>query len=925
MVGKTFLHYQVEGKLGSGGMGEVWRARDTKLNRAVALKVLPDALARDPERMARFHREAQVLASLNHPHIAAIYGLEESGDVRALVMELVEGQTLAELLEKSKLENRNSKFGTGKSELQTEKPAPEAASSFEFQVSSFGLNEALPIARQIAEGLEYAHDRGIIHRDLKPANIKITPEGNAKVLDFGLAKALDIEASGMNPAASPTFSPTLSIAATQAGVILGTAAYMSPEQAKGKSVDRRADIWAFGCVLYEMLTGKRLFEGETVSDTLAAVLRAEPDWEELPASTPPAMQHLLHRCLEKDPKRRLQAIGEARITIEGLMAGTAGAVPTAIPALGALNAPLAPAWRRFLPWEIAGLLFVMTSLLGGAYLLRNPRQLPSISASISLPTGVSQPPLGYFSISPDGRRLAFVGAPSGGRAQLWVRPLDSLTAQPLAGTEQAIYPFWSPDSRYIGFFAEGKLKKIEASGGPAQTLCDAPDGRGGTWGPDGTIVFAPGVFTAIERVASTGGTPAAVTSAPQAGDSDRFPSFLPDGKHILYLSLTGSGKTNQLRVVSLDTRKVNNVVGVESAAVFDPSGYLFYERDGNLIAQRFDKDSFALSGDAVPIVERIEFNSIRGNASFSVSSTGILIYQGGAERTKSQLTWFDRDGKRLGTLGEPAQIGGPSISPDGKRVVTTIGGESGNASLWMFDVARGISSRFTFTDSSDAWPVWSPDGKQVAYSMSHAGRLEIYVKPANGVATQQPLVTGEGESMPTDWSRDGRFLAYQTQSRSTKKFDIWILPLTGDRKPYPFIATDADEESGVFSPEGRWMAYTSDESGRNEVYVVPFPSRQGKWQVSASGGGFPFWAANGSELDYFTPDGKWMAVEVNGKGNDFAIGATRTLFGGKPMPANPLNGIALSADGKKVLIAVEGERASVPFTIITDWQEQLRK
>jgi eukaryotic-like serine/threonine-protein kinase len=432
------------------------------------------------------------------------------------------------------------------------------------------------------------------------------------------------------------------------------------------------------------------------------------------------------------------------------------------------------------------------------------------------------------------------------------------------------------------------------------------------------------VFTGLARVAATGGAPAALTPAPQAGDSDRLPSFMPDGKHVLYLSLTGSGKKNQLRVVSLDTKEVKTIADVANAAVYDPSGYLLYARDGNLVAQRFDKSSFTLSGDAVPIVEKVQVVKIRGNALFSVSSNGVLIYQGDSQ-IKSQLTWFDRDGNRLGTLGEPASLYGPALSPDGKRVVASVNADSGTTSLWMFDVARGISSRFTFSDSIDGWPVWSPDGNQVAYALSQGGRMEIYVKPANGVESQKPLVTGEGESMPTSWSHDGRFIAYQTQSRATKKFDIWVVPTTGDRKPFSFIATDADEEIGVFSPDGKWMAYVSDESGRKEVYVVPFPGRGGKWQISSSGGEAPFWAMNGTELDYFTPDRKWMAVEVNGKGNDFAIGAAKTLFDGKAVPLTSLLSLTATPDLKKLLIPLQSEKASVPFTIVTNWRAQLKK
>ncbi|HKS96045.1 MAG TPA: protein kinase [Terriglobia bacterium] len=890
-TGTRLGSYEILSPLGAGGMGEVYRARDTQLGRDVALKVLPEALARDPERMARFKREAQVLAALNHSNIAAIYGFEESDGVRALVMELVEGTTLSERL----------KYG----------PLP--------------LDDSLGFARQIAEALEAAHDHGFIHRDLKPANVKIAADGAVKVLDFGLAKALTAD----DPASSVSNSPTLTIAATQAGVILGTAAYMSPEQAKGKSVDRRADIWAFGCVLYEMLSGAQAFTGETVTDVLAGVIRADPDWDAIPTAVPARIRALLRRCLVKDPKHRLQAIGEARIAIEEAMAGDTRAD---LPRPEIRDGIKPSLLHRALPWAVAtGVFFAVSVWLALDVALRKPNPQPSIRASIGLPANVAQPRNGFFSISPDGRRLAFEAVATGGtdaRGQLWVRPLDSLTAQPLAGTEGAEYPFWSPDSGFIGFFAQGKLKKIDSSGGPAQTICDAPDGRGGTWGPSGTIVFAPGVFTGIFEVPSIGGTPVQLTSPSNPGDSDRFPSFLPDGRHVLFLRLAGSSGKDQVSVASLDTKEVKAIIEVHSNALYDRSGYLLYQREGNLVAQRFDPDKFSLSGDSFPVVEQLESNSGTGAAYFSVSSDGMLVYQSGEMSNKAQLTWFDRDGKRLGTLGQPAQIFLLAVSPDVKRVVASIGTPSGKGSLWMFDAARGIASRFTFTDTDDEWPVWSPDDKQVAYTSDRGGRLEIYLKAANGMESEKPLVTGEGESMATDWSRDGRYLAYQTQSRATNQFDLWILPMTGDQKPFPFIATKANELAGAFSPDGRWFAYVSDETGRDEVYVVPFPGRSGKWQVSSSGGSSPFWAGGGAELDYFTPDHKWAAVEVNGRGNDFSIGATQTLFGGKPIPGfrgGQGRRLWATLDGKRLLVPVEGENASVPFTLVTNWFAAIKK
>ncbi|HEV2494922.1 MAG TPA: protein kinase [Terriglobia bacterium] len=873
--------YEILAPLGAGGMGEVYRARDTRLDRAVAIKILPPRLSGDPVTRERFEREARTISSLNHSHICTVYDVGHQNEIDFLVMEYLEGETLAARLERG--------------------PLPS--------------DQLLRIAIELADALEKAHQQGLIHRDLKPGNIMLTKAGS-KLLDFGLAKPMPRSEAAL------TTMATAAKPLTTEGAIVGTFLYMAPELFEGKEADVRSDLFAFGAVLYEMATGKRAFEGKTSASVIAAILEREPaPITSLQPMTPPALERVIKTCLAKDPEERFQSAHDLKLQLQWIAeAGSQAGVPAPVVARRKN--------RERVAWAVAGALAVLAALLAVGFVLRAPQPQSLIRASIGLPPQTTAPPLGFFSISPDGRRLAFVAAPVGGQLQLWVRPLDSLAAQSLAGTEQATYPFWSPDSRYIGFFAEGKLRKIDPSGGPAQTICDAPDGRGGTWSRDGVIAFAPGVFTGISRVSAIGGTPVQLTSPGTPGTSDRFPSFLPDGKHLLYLSLAGSGKKDLVNVASLESKEVTTVAEISSSAIYDSSGYLLYQRDGNLVAQHFDTGKLALSGDAFPVVEQIQFDTDRGNAFFSISSGGMLVYQAGGAGNKAQLTWFDREGKQLGTLGGPAQraqVARSALSPDGKRVVAGISGATGKDSLWMLDVARGISSRFTFTDSSDGWSVWSPDGKEVAYSSNRAGRLEIYLKPASGVESEQPIVTGEGESMPTDWSRDGRFIAYQTQSRSTKKFDIWILPMAGDRKPFPFVATEADETAGTFSPDGRWFAFASDESGRSEVYVVPFPGRGGKWQVSSSGGDWPVWVASGAELDYVTPDHKWMAVEVNGKGSDFSIGATQTLFGGKPLPGAVPLGLAETPDGKKLLMPVEEEGASVPFTLVTNWKADLKK
>jgi serine/threonine protein kinase len=641
-AGNIFGPYEIAGAIGAGGMGEVYRARDTRLGRDVAMKVLPDAFARDAERMARLRREAQVLASLNHPHIAAIYGFEDADGTHALVMELAEGPTLAERIAKG--------------------PIP--------------LDEALPIAKQIAEALEYAHERGIVHRDLKPANIKLAANETVKILDFGLAKAME----GETGSADLSNSPTLTAIATRAGFLLGTAAYMSPEQAKGKSVDRRADIWAFGCVFYEMLTGRLAFSGETVSDTLAAVIRAEPDWSELPKSTPQTIHNLLRRCLQKEPRQRLQAIGDGRIAIEEMISGAGQASSPSASA-----EPTTPRWLRVPLWALAGILTVAlaaTFLIFPLTMREQPARAivseisPPANANLALSGNFSDPP----ALSPDGKCLAFGGPPtfgstaSGAQPQLWVRPLDSGAARPLAGTNGATFPFWSPDSRYIGCFANGRLNRIDATGGPPLALADAPDNRGGNWGRDGSILFAA-QSGPIYRVSDSGGTPQPVTKLNTSRQevSHRWPQFLPDGKHFLFYVYSANGENSGTYAGSLAGGEPKLIVRGGSDAVYTPPGYLLFVSQGTLMAQAFDANNLSLTGDAVPIGEHAGVNLSFRRGVFTVSENGILCYgTGNPSGANSRLLWFDPSGKQIGEIGTPANYVEPSLSPDERELAVAM-------------------------------------------------------------------------------------------------------------------------------------------------------------------------------------------------------------------------------------------------------------
>ena len=879
--------YEVLGPLGTGGIGEVYRASDTKLKREVALKVLPELFANDTHRMARFEREARVLASLNHPHIAHIYGLEESNGIRALVMELVQGQTLAECIAKGSI-------------------SPE---------------EALPIAQQIAEALEYAHERGIIHRDLKPGNINLTPDGQVKVLDFGLAKALEGEDGEMNISTSPT----ISAAATRAGVLLGTAAYMSPEQAKGKAVDRRADIWAFGCVLFEMLAGKAAFDGETITDTLAAVVRAEPAWTQLPEETPRRIRELLQRCLTKDSKQRLQAIGEARIALENVFAD-AGA-DDSVSVTGTNS-------RRVRIFAGAAIFFAVAAIvIGIANWGRTPEKARIVrsyinatpNSSFLLGGGMGG---GGFAISPDGLRLAYVAQNSEGKALLWVRPFDSLEALALPGTEDPSAPFWSPDSRMIGFFAAGKLKRIDASGGPPLTLCDAPYPRGGTWSQEGVILFAPNVNVPLHRVSASGGAPIPVTSLDPAKGvtTHRWPQFLPDGRHFLYVAGTQltprENPTNAIMVGSLDSKESKLLLHAHARAQY-VSGHILFLRLSTLMAQPFDVKRLELTRDAFPIADPVQEHEVSLNSLFSASENGLLAYLVGASSASRQLIWLDRNGKKVGEVPGPDAYITPRISPDGKKLLYTL--VSPYYEVWSYDITSGVKTRLTFASSGQGSlsPVWSPDGQHIAYTSIRAGKWGFYEKAANGSGNEE-LLLEESYSAKNlnDWSPDGKFLAFQQAPQGTNS--IWMLPLAGERKPFPLPQPPSLAIAAAFSPNGKWLSYCSSESGEQKVYVVPFPGPGGKWQVSPGGGCYPRWRRDGKELFYLSADNKLVAAEVKSDATGFAIGAVNPLFETRVYRSGYF-GFDVTADGQRFIICREPGQPNIAITLVVNWDAELNK
>jgi eukaryotic-like serine/threonine-protein kinase len=923
--------YEVVGPLGAGGMGEVYRARDTKLNRDVALKVLPEVFARDAERMARFRREAQVLASLNHPNIATIYGLEESNGTCALVMELVEGPSLAD------------KIGvvqgppSGPAGFRVEEPQRRKAGVV------LQIDEALPIAKQIAEGLEYAHERGVIHRDLKPANVKVRPDGAVKILDFGLAKALE-----ETPAAgSISDSPTISAAATREGMILGTAAYMSPEQARGKSVDRRCDIWSFGAVLFEMLSGKQAFPGEDVSQTLAAVIMKDPDWAVLPIDLSPAVERLLRRCLTKDPKQRLRDIGEARIVIQNTTGGTGeDTVLTVYERHEEISARRVALRRGRLAWAmVAAVLLLGTIASAVAYLRLRNTPASIIVAEIPSPKGVrfdfGRDSGGPPALSPDGHTLAFVATDASGKNALWVRPLDSTLAQTLVGTEGASRPFWSADSRSIGFFADGKLKTVTAAGGPAVTLCDAPSGVGGSWSRQGIVLFNAYAHKGVYQVAASGGTPMPVTTLDASKFGSHFwPQFLPDEKHFLYVAVGPDPASTAVYFASLDSKENRPVLRTTSNRAVYASGYLLYSRGTELTAQAFDPDRGQLKGEPSQVVQGVH-NEVPYGGVFAVSGNGLLAYQPG-EESAGKLTWFDRAGKRLGATGGAATYYDVRLSPDGRRLAFAMGDP--NSEIWVDELARGVRMRLTFDPATDKGvPVWSPDGTQILFATLQGGkaRLGIYQKASSGAGAEELLLPSDSadtEVYATDWSRDGRFILYSRGDMFNRtRGDIRILPLVGDRKPRLFLQTPVAAYDGQFSPDGRWIAYTSKESGRDEVYVMPFdaakflrtgpePAKAGptdRWQVSNDGGGFPRWRGDGKELLYLAPGGRIMAAEVNGRGANFEVGTPRVLFSAATTTAMPPYDV--SPDGTRFVINTSGEDENLALRLVVNWTANLKK
>ncbi len=899
-VGSRLGSYEVLGALGAGGMGEVYRARDSKLGRDVAIKVLPELFAADAERLARFQREAQLLAALNHPNIAAIYGLEDSGPTRFIVMELVEGASLAERV-------------TG----------------------AIPFDEALRIARQIVEAFEAAHDKGIVHRDLKPANVMLTEDGQVKVLDFGLAKLDAAESGGSSVSDGPaglTHSPTLTFAATQAGMILGTAAYMSPEQARGRPADKRSDVWAFGCVLYEMLTGRRVFAGEDVTDIIAAVVRADPDWTALPPGTPTGLRKILEGCLQKDRKARIPDMAVVRF----LMAD-AGSDPDQTP-IGTRFARAAPR-RSAVAFGAAVSIVAVAIAAVVTWTVVRPRDVSrprpvrfGIAAPADQPYAISGPDRS-IAITPDGSHVVSIhGGTLGGGGQMMVRRLDQLTAAPMRGLTAARAPFVSADSRWIGFFESGYLKKVAVSGGPPITICRVNGGtRGSTWGPDDRIVFATNdPATGLFSVPAGGGEPQVLTKPDTAhGELEHlFPSLLPGGRVVLFTIAGSPVENSQIAALDLQSGKQTTVIRGGSHADYVASGHLLYASGGALRAVRFDSERLQVLGDPVVVSDEVRVEAT-GAAQFSVSQGGSFIYLSGGEGSfeERSLVWVDRSGREQKLDAPPRAYDTPRLSPDGKRVAVSLSDQEQD--IWLLDIARRQLTRLTFEPSIEGFPLWTPDGMHVLFSSSRAGIPSVFWKRSDNTGSVDRITTGQGRITPFSASPDRKTIVVSINGGS----DLGVARVDQRNEPTPLIEAPGVQNNAEISPDGRWLAYESGESGQREIIVRPFPNVDAaRWQISTTGGVRPAWARSGRELFYDgLPDGAMMAVSIGDTatfsyGNPTRLFATSTVYNRSPAAGRTYD---VSPDAQKFLMIKDAtetsRRSTANLVVVLNWLDELRE
>jgi Tol biopolymer transport system component len=863
-------------------MGEVYKAKDTRLNRTVAIKVLPSALADDPQFRERFEQEARIISQVDHPRICALYDVGEQDGKAYLVMQYLEGETLATRLEHGALP----------------------------------LDDALTVAIQIADALDKAHRAGIVHRDLKPGNVMLTKAG-AKLLDFGVAKL-----RGTAPPLSMTDMTKLATPAppTAHGMVIGTIQYMAPEQVEGREADARSDIFAFGALVYEMVTGKRAFDGRSAASVIGVILKDHPP----PLSahqplSPPMLDRVVATCLAKDPDDRWQT---ARDLVRSLKWINEGARLEPAPAVRVTRANAV----GLVGWILAGVLLLGFVALAIPYYRRPVAEIRVTRFPVLPPADATFPGFpSFLTASPDGTHLAFIVVTADGKRQLWMRALDSLRSEPVAETEGADQPFWSPDSRFVAFFADGKLRKVDISGGRPQTICETAPARSGAWNRDGVIVFTPGSGAGLFRVSAAGGTPSPLTKLDRSrGESDHlWPQFLPDGHRFVYLARSSQAENTGVYLGSLDSEDRRLLMKVDSNVAYAPPGYLIFQREGTLMAQSFDPTRAQLGGEALSVANDVGYSTANGRGAFAVSETGMIAYRNGLSSARSDVAWFDRTGKRLASLDVSDANPDSWLSPDERSVALSRGDQKTGTNIWLVNLTSSTSSRFTFDVGIDDLPLWSPDGTHIVFASNRRGSFDLYRKASSGAGQEEVLLASSNDKYASDWSRDGRFIAYYTPG-TKGDFDLWILPLFGERKSMPFARTPFDERNARFSPDGRWIAYVSNESGRYEVYVQPFlPASGGKWQISTTGGYQPRWRGDGKELFYIGADGKVMSVSVVADGG-FKVGVSKALFQTHLDPAALVNdrNYAVTNDGQRLLITTS-LGSSAPITVVLNWQSAL--
>jgi eukaryotic-like serine/threonine-protein kinase len=868
--------YEIQSPLGAGGMGEVYLARDTRLDRTVAVKILPAHLSSNLEAKQRFEREARAISSLNHPNICTLHDVGHQDGTDFLVMEYLEGETLGDRLRKGPL-------------------TPEL-------VLKYGID--------ICEGLEKAHKSGVIHRDLKPGNIMLTKSG-AKLMDFGLAKATPASAP---PASSLTM--TLSGASadqplTVRGMVVGTFQYMSPEQVEGREADARSDIFALGAVLYEMASGRRAFTGKSQASIVAAILASDPQpISAIQPMSPPALDRVVRTCMAKDPDERWQTAHDVKLQLQWIAeAGSQAGIPAPVAARRRISQRLA--------WTVAAVAAAAAIVFAVGFVLRAPIPAHPLRVSILPPDQHSFDPLS-IALSPDGTKLAFVATASGGTPQLWVRPLDSTAAQPLAGTDDAAFPFWSPDSRSLGFFAQGKLRIIDASGGAVQTLADAPQPRGGAWGADGTILYAPDTRSALLRIPAAGGTPAPTIGGEKAAanaGSPRWPVFLPDGRHYIFFQFLPNGQEGSIHLGALDSQQDTTLVNSDNRAQY-ANGHLVFVHGGNLMSQSFDEKELKLTGNAVPIAEQIRGDGRRGGAAFSLSNEGKLVFAGG-QTTTLDLAWYDRSGKK-GDVIDSGTFQDAHISRDGKKVSAARADAGGHLEIYIYDLARGTKSQFSFSQSRDDDAVWSPDGNTIVFDSARNGKIDLYTRPANGARQEELLYHDDLDKYPISWSLDGKYIAYEAIANN--HYDVWVMPMFGDRKPTAFLQEKYNTRYPAFSSDTKWMAFTSFEAGHPQVYVVAFPKPGGRFLVGD--GQIAVWNRNGKEILYVDDHSRIASVEVTAHGDSVELGKPKILF-----PVQFFGGtqFEVSPDGQRLLMIQAPVQDSSNLTLVVNWPQEPKK